>query len=126
MAAKTKQGNRQTGAGGATHKGSGPNVGERAQRAMGDARDRATQYMEQGNDRLRELTQDHEGTAVLVALGAGFAVGLLIGGAIAASQSRPQRMSERLAAEGVGRRLLERVESMLPDVLTERLERLGR
>jgi hypothetical protein len=80
-------------------------------------------YLERGNEQIRELTRDHEGTAVLVALATGFGVGLVIGAALASSQSRPQTLRDRIAAEGLGRRMLERMESMLPDALTELIRR---
>jgi hypothetical protein len=56
---------------------------------------------------------------VLVALAAGFGVGLVIGCAIASSQSQPKTWHDRIAAEGLGRRLLERIEGMMPDALTD-------
>jgi hypothetical protein len=46
-------------------------------------------------------------------------VGLVIGCAIASSQSQPKTWHDRIAAEGLGRRLLERIEGMMPDSLTE-------
>jgi hypothetical protein len=76
-------------------------------------------YVSRGTSQVREMTRDHEGTAVLVALAAGFGVGLLIGASLGSSQSRPQTWRDRIAAEGLGRRLLERVEGMMPGALTD-------
>jgi hypothetical protein len=85
-------------------------------------REEISEYVSRGASQVREMTRDHEGTTVLVALAAGFGVGLLIGAAIAPSHRQPS-WSDRLAAEGVGRRLLARVESMIPEALAERLGR---
>jgi hypothetical protein len=81
-----------------------------------------SKYMSQGSTQIRELTRDHEGTAVLVAMAAGFGVGLVIGAALASSQ-RPQTWRERIAAEGLGRRLLDRIEGVMPDALTDLIHR---
>lgn len=89
---------------------------------ISDYMSRGADYMSRGASQVREMTRDHEGTAVLVALAAGFGIGLLIGAALAPSHE-PRRWGDRLAAEGLGRRLLERVESMIPDALAERLGR---
>lgn len=94
-----------------------------SQRSMGDMRAEMSEYMSRGATQVREMTRDHEGTAVMVALAAGFGIGLLIGGAIAASHTRPQRWTDRIAAEGMGRRLMERFEQMMPEALTERFGR---
>lgn len=94
-----------------------------SQRSMSDMREEMSDYMSRGASQVREMTRDHEGTAVMVALAAGFGIGLLIGGAIAASHTRPQRWTDRIAAEGMGRRLMERLEHMMPEALTERFGR---
>lgn len=80
-------------------------------------------YVSRGASQVRDLTRDHEGTAVLVALTAGFGVGLLIGASLASSQSRPKSWRDRIAAEGLGRRVLERMESMVPDALADFVRR---
>jgi hypothetical protein len=85
--------------------------------------DEVSGYVTRGASQVREMTRDHEGTAVLVALAAGFGVGLLLGAAMASSHSRPPTWRERIAAEGLGRRLLQRVESMMPDALSEFVHR---
>jgi hypothetical protein len=93
-----------------------------AEEAMSAMREEVSDYVSHGASQVREMTRDHEGTAVLVALAAGFGVGLLIGAALA-PRHQPRRWSDRLTAEGIGRRLLERVEGMIPDALSERLGR---
>ena len=52
---------------------------------MGAMTRRDSGYVSQGASQVREMTRDHEGTAVLVALAAGFGVGLLIGAALSPS-----------------------------------------
>lgn len=88
-----------------------------------DMRHQVSDYVSQGSSQFKDMTRDHEGTAVVVALATGFGVGLLIGAALASSQSRPQTWRDRIAAEGIGRRFLERVEGLMPDAVTEMLHR---
>jgi len=85
--------------------------------------DQVSGYMSRGASQVREMTRDHEGAAVLVALATGFGVGLLIGAALASSHSRPRSWRDRIAAEGLGRRVLERLESMIPEALTDFVRR---
>jgi len=75
-------------------------------------------YLAQGASQFREMTRDHEGTAVIVALAAGFGIGIAIGCALATPQ-RPQTWRERLNTEGIGRHMLDRIEGMIPDALAE-------
>jgi hypothetical protein len=89
---------------------------------MGAMMEDVSGFVSRGASQFGELTRDREGTAVLIALAAGFGIGFLIGSALA-PEPKPQRWSDRLAAEGIGRRLLERVESMIPEALAERLGR---
>src|SRR5687767_3115511 len=72
---------------------------------------------------IHGFTDEQPGTALLVALGAGLGVGLLIGIALRTPQTRQRSWHDRLLAEGIGRRLLERAESLLPDAVMERLNR---
>ena len=90
---------------------------------MADMRDEVAGYVSQRADQFREMTRDHEGRAVLVAFAAGFGVGLLIGGALVSSHRRPRRWSDRVTAEGIGRKFLDRVESMIPEAIAERFGR---
>ena len=94
-----------------------------AKRMADEMSEQASGYLSRGASQVREMTEDREGTAVLVALTAGFGVGLLIGAALASSHSRPQTWRDRIAAEGLGRRLLERVEGIMPDALTNLMHR---
>jgi len=77
-------------------------------------------YLERGNQQLRDMMEDHEGQTVLVGLALGFGIGLAIGYSMGGS-SEPQRWTDRIAAEGVGRRLLERIDSLLPESITNKL-----
>ena len=77
--------------------------------------------LSRGASQVRDLAQEHAGAATLIALGAGLGFGLLIGIAMRSSQSRPRSWRERLVAEGIGRRILERAECLLPEALSERL-----
>jgi hypothetical protein len=70
---------------------------------------------------LRDLTYENTGAALLVALAAGVGVGLLIGVAIRPPRNPQRKLRDRLLAEGLGRRLLARAESLLPDAVSERL-----
>jgi hypothetical protein len=76
-------------------------------------------YLERGNQQLREMVEDHEGQTVLVALAFGFAVGLVIGYSFG-GPSEPERWTDRIAAEGIGRRFLERIDSLLPESITKK------
>jgi len=88
---------------------------------MSQLGEQASRYWEQGTSHVRELTRDREATALLVALASGFGVGLVLGSMIGSSTQRPKTWSQRLAAEGIGHRLLERIEGMIPDAITDRL-----
>jgi hypothetical protein len=78
-------------------------------------------YLERGNDQFRELMADREGQAALAALAFGFGVGLVIGYSIGGSTRHRDHWSDRIAAEGLGRRFLDRLESMLPESITSRM-----
>lgn len=87
--------------------------------ALGDAANRATEYYERGEERLRECMSGREGTSLLLSLAAGVGVGLVLG--IALGRSRRESMSwrDRIAAEGFGRKLMDRLEGMIPDTIAE-------
>jgi hypothetical protein len=71
-------------------------------------------------DEMDECIRGHEGSALLVSLAVGLGVGVLIGTAIMASRRRPTSWRDRITAEGIGRKFLDRVESMIPEALSER------
>lgn len=88
--------------------------------SMSHLGEQASHYWQQGTSQMREMTREREGTALLVALAAGFGVGLVVG-SVFCSSSRPKTMSQRLAAEGIGHRLLESIEGMIPTAISDRL-----
>lgn len=89
---------------------------------MAQMREQVAEYYERGEDQVRRMSHDHEGSAVLIALAAGFGVGVLIGCAMAPSKPR-SRWIDRTAAENLGRRFLERFEGMVPEMISERFGR---
>lgn len=90
---------------------------------MSEMAEQASDYMARGASRVREMTRDREGTAVAVALAAGVGLGLVIGAALVRSQQEQRSWRNRAAAEGFGRRLMERFESMIPDAVAEHFGR---
>ncbi len=63
---------------------------------------------------------------MIAALASGFAIGAAIGCVIASSRARKETWTDRLACEGLGRKLLDRIGSLsssLPDSITERFTR---
>ena len=79
------------------------------------------QYMERGKQQLREMMDDKAGRTVLISLAAGFGLGLVLGRALGGSSRSSSRWSDRIAAEGLGRRLMEGVEAVIPDALSKHL-----
>lgn len=91
--------------------------------ALSDVAEQAADYWSQGEDQMRELIRNREGMAILIALAAGMGVGLVLGGSLAYAQQRPKSWRDGLNAEGFGRRLLDRIESVIPDALAEHFSR---
>jgi hypothetical protein len=78
--------------------------------------EQAQHLLERGNERFREMVEDHEGQSVLVALAFGFGIGVAIGYAIGGpSEPRMSRWIDRSTAEGLGRKLLERIDHVMPE-----------
>jgi hypothetical protein len=80
-------------------------------------------YVERANACVREYARQREGRVVVAALASGFAIGVLIGGVIASSRERKTSWTDRLACEGLGRRLLDRLGNAVPESISERLGR---
>ena len=59
----------------------------------------------------------------MIALVAGLGVGLAIGSSLAGTRSEPRRWRDRLTEEGLGRRLLNRIEGLLPQAVAEHFAR---
>lgn len=87
--------------------------------AIGDMAEQATEYVSRGASEAQECMREHAGAAVAVALATGFGIGLLVGHAIGAPRREPKSWKDRIAAEGLGRRMLDRIESLIPDALAE-------
>jgi hypothetical protein len=79
-------------------------------------------YLARGQAQLRQMTAEREGRTVLIALAAGFGVGLLLGGALINS-GRRFPWSQQAEAETLGRRILDRMDQYLPDAITRHVHR---
>ena len=80
-------------------------------------------YLERATSGIREITHKREGRVVVAALATGFAIGAAIGCVIAGTRQRQQTWSDRLACEGLGRRMLDRLSSMVPDSISDKIHR---
>jgi hypothetical protein len=87
--------------------------------AVSDMAEQASDYVSEGASQVQECIRDYSGTAVVVSLVAGFGIGLAIGKALSGAHSEPQTWRDRIAAEGLGRRLMESIESIIPDALSQ-------
>jgi hypothetical protein len=94
----------------------GEDQSRRGAGTMGAVAERASEYWERGESQLRDWTEGHETTTVLVALATGFGIGAMIGYALSAPH-RPKSLKDRLMAEGIGRRVMDRIEGMLPEAV---------
>jgi len=96
---------------------------ESAQDYASDVADKASEYWSHGREQMRGMVRGHEGTAVLLAAAAGVGVGLVIGAALGHSHAEHQSFYARRTAENFGRRLMDRIESMIPEALSEHFTR---
>jgi len=87
--------------------------------AVGEMAEQASDYVSESAAEMQECIREHSGAAVMASLVAGFGIGILIGRALSSSHEEPRSRRYRTAAEGVGRRLLDRIEAMIPDTLAE-------
>jgi|SwirhirootsSR3_FD_contig_81_2573511_length_715_multi_2_in_0_out_0_1 hypothetical protein len=87
--------------------------------AVGDMAGQASDYISESASEMQECIRERSGTAVAISLVAGFGIGLLVGRALTKSEPEPRSRRYRAAAEGVGRRLMDRIEAMIPDALAE-------
>ncbi len=103
-----------------------PDVSREASRdygELGDVAEQTSDYWNRGEDQLREFVRDREGMAMSIALATGLGVGLVLGKALGRAGQQPKSWRDRLTAEGFGRRLLDRIESVIPDALAEHFSR---
>jgi hypothetical protein len=106
--------------------GSGTNFRQEAERSFGslsNVASHASDYWERGEDQMRQLVRDREGTAILVAVATGLGIGLLIGASLGRSRREELTWRERINAEGFGKRLMQRIESMIPEAVSEHFGR---
>jgi len=87
--------------------------------AIGDMAGQASDYISESASEMQECIRERSGTAVAISLVAGFGIGLLVGRALTKQEVEPRSRRYRAAAEGVGRRLMDRIEAMIPDALAE-------
>jgi hypothetical protein len=90
---------------------------------MGDDEEDHSGYLERASDCVRQFTRQREGRVVVAALASGFAIGAAIGCLIASSRERKPSWTDRLACEGLGRRLLDRLGDAVPESIAERFGR---
>ncbi len=86
---------------------------------MSGLADQASEYWAQGREQMQECIRGREATAVVMAVAAGLGVGLVLGAALGRSHRQQLTWRDRVTAEGFGRRLIERIENMIPDALSE-------
>jgi hypothetical protein len=98
-------------------------MAEEATGKLAEMREQVAGYVSQGTEQFGQMTRGHEGQAVMIALAAGFGVGFIIGCSLASSRQQPQSWTDRIMAEGLGRKLLARVERMMPEMISEHFGR---
>jgi len=117
---------------GGTHQGGqsqrqpSTNLQQEAERNFGSLSDyagQASDYWERGEHQMRELVRDREGTAILVAVATGFGLGLVVGAALGRSHREEQTWRNRINMEDFGRNLMDRIQGMIPDALSEHFGR---
>jgi hypothetical protein len=86
---------------------------------IGEMAEQASEFVSRQASNIAECTREHSGAAVVTALVTGFGIGLLVGHAIGMPHRQPKRLIDRATAEGLGRRLMDRIEGMIPDALAE-------
>src|SRR5215210_1375120 len=89
---------------------------------LSDVAEKGESYMARGAEQFRELTRDHEVGAVVMAAVAGFGVGVLIGAALMPSR-KPPSWRDRIMAEGLGQRIMDHIENVLPQAIVEHMRR---
>ena len=88
---------------------------------LSEMAEQASDYITPMASDAREFVREHSGATVVAALVTGFGIGLMVGHTlgIPGRSSRKGSWKDRVAAEGLGRRLLDRFDSMIPDALAE-------
>jgi hypothetical protein len=91
--------------------------------AIGDMTEQVSEYVTDTAEQAQEYIREHTGTSVISALVAGFGIGLLVGHAIGGPQREPCSQRYRSMAEGLGTRLINRIEAVMPEALAEHFSR---
>ena len=86
---------------------------------LSDVTNQASEYWAQGQEQMKECVRGREGAAMLMAVGAGLGLGLMIGVSLGRSHAKTRSWRDRVTAEGFGRRLMDRIESMIPEALSD-------
>jgi len=115
---KHKSSNHRNHTGQFTSSGDGAQTDESSP-SFGEMAEQASDYVSESAAEMQECIRERSGTAVVVSLVAGFGIGILVGRALTKSEPESRSRRYRSAAEGVGRRLMDRIEAMIPDALAE-------
>src|SRR5947199_9209497 len=86
---------------------------------MSGLADQASEYWAQGREQMEECVRGREAMAVVMAAAAGLGVGLVLGASLGRFHRQQLTWRDRITAEGFGRRLIERLESMILDALPD-------
>jgi ElaB/YqjD/DUF883 family membrane-anchored ribosome-binding protein len=87
--------------------------------SMGDMAQQASDYVSESAGQMQECIRDRPVSSVMVALVAGFGIGLIVGKVIGTPQSKPRSRRYREMAEGFGSRLMDRIEALVPDAVAD-------
>jgi ElaB/YqjD/DUF883 family membrane-anchored ribosome-binding protein len=87
--------------------------------AIGDMAAQASGYVSDQAEYAQDCIREHSGKSVMVSLVAGFGIGLLIGRALTTSNRQPPSRRYLATAEGLGRRMMDKIEAMIPEALSE-------
>jgi ElaB/YqjD/DUF883 family membrane-anchored ribosome-binding protein len=87
--------------------------------SMGEMAQQASDYVSESAEQVQECIRDRPVSSVMVSLVAGFGLGLLLGKAISMPYQQPRSRRYREMAEGFGSRLMDRIESLVPDAIAE-------
>ena len=88
--------------------------------AISGMAEQASDYASRGASEVQECIREHSVTSIAISLAAGFGIGFLIGRALGMPHPEPRSRRYRMAAEGMGHRLMERIEAVLPNAIAER------
>jgi ElaB/YqjD/DUF883 family membrane-anchored ribosome-binding protein len=91
--------------------------------SMGEMAQQASEYVSDSAEQVQECIRDRPVSSVMVSLVAGFGLGLLIGKAISTPYHQPRSRRYRELAEGFGSRLMDRIEALVPDAISEHFGR---